>query len=303
MFMSLAERLMSETDPETGSPVEGDGREAIILEEAQIHNNYPEWLTGKSWHELNVSLRIDKRDRHLTMFAMPDVLTIGGLRVAAKPQTFQAIAHTLNAILPSKRLSDFCWSAANQRLAPIGINESSPTATSSMVAHHNAIEKQLASLPERDEDELLAGHKVDVVVGPGLDGGYVARYGMHSLTGKPSQMYPGPYRSEDVRADQGARFFSRACLLDGRPVDLATVFTHPDLHTLVSDQGPFAPFFPNAGVNAKNIGQMLRVGKQPLDIASERKSRSWGTLEWLGAISASIGITTWAYHRFRGKPV
>lgn len=226
-------------------------RESAIL--AAVGEGWmPAWLLTAKWRPVKVT----RKGHTLVYFVSPDYFAIGTdddyIRMPMRPATFQTIADAFYAIMPTKHMVDATWASATCKLAPHPFSPDAAMVTvPRFVESNTAIQGELAAVGCGPETSLVAGDKKDVVIGPNLDGTRVAIYGWHQVTGKPIQSYPGPHTVDHVDYSHGARLVSRHALLDDVLVDLATVFTDPDLYPMVSDQGMFEPYFPNAGSGGK----------------------------------------------------
>lgn len=244
------------------------GREKAIL--AAFAKGYvPTWFSTNPWRPVHVEATVKGKIRSLVFYTSPDYFAIGDdsdyLRMPARPATYQAIADVMKAILPSKRMVNAIWGAADCRLTPAPFPPGAAMITTPrFVESNDAINAQLKKLGKSPFDCLVAGDKKDVCIGPALDGNHVAIYGWHQSNGKPIQSYPGPHTVDHVDYSQGGRLTIRKSILDGNIVDLFDIFTDKDLNVLVSDQGPFEPRFPNTGSSYKPAESIT-------DIASESK--------------------------------
>lgn len=196
------------------------------------------------------------------------------------PSTAQDVATAFNAILPSEKIVDLIWQNAAVQL-PIGpppgfkIPGKDMEEVPSWAAHNAIVQRQVPASQSSWSNVLMAGGKKDLVVGPGLDGAKVAIYSSPfggqgrplrevSTETVPNPWQPGtffhpplhqPYSTiHDSRYSDyshGLRLISKYANLDGKEVELDTLFTDPVLSSLVSDQGPFYPSFPNKGAASR----------------------------------------------------
>jgi len=226
-------------------------RESAIL--AAVGEGWmPAWLLTQKWQPVKVA----HKGRTLVYFVSPDYFSIGTdddyVRMPMRPATFQTIADAFYAIMPTKHMVDAIWATAGCKIAPHPFPPGAAMVTVPRFVESNAaITKQLDDAGCSPTTQLIAGDKKDVVIGPNLDGTKVAIYGWHQENGKPIQSYPGPHTVDHVDYSHGARLVSRHALLDGELIDLVTIFQDPNLYPMVSDQGMFDPYFPNAGSGSK----------------------------------------------------
>ena len=99
------------------------------------------------------------------------------------PATAQRIADKLGCLLPTRKMVDAIYGAAEVKLAPLPIPPSPSMTTVPVFALHNEMVRtqRLESLAAHPLGALVAGHQKDVVICPQLAGapGKVAIYGWH----------------------------------------------------------------------------------------------------------------------------
>jgi hypothetical protein len=190
--------------------------------------------------------RVGERERAAIVWCSADYFGIGTdadwLRMPTTPQLAQRLADRLDATLPTRRLVDAIRAAATVVLAPQPFHPREHAIASMPVfaASHAAIEAQRGDAPR---DELTAGHKKDVVLSARLheQPDRVAIYGWHRLDGTPIQPLWLGHTTVHVDYSHGIRFVARAMLLDGIATTVDAVLADPELHVLLSDEGPIAP--------------------------------------------------------------
>lgn len=229
-------------------------REKIILD-AVDDGEVPSWMW--SWRPVRVSATVDGKPYVLEYRVTPDYLSLGDdedyFRAPMLPATAQQIADDHDAILPSTRMVNEIYANASARLQPTSIYPNTGS-ISEYAKHEIAVQRQMATLGVKG-GTFLAGHKKDIVNGPGLNGSRVAIYGWHDESGQltggkanqPIQPYSTVHDSQYTDYAHGVRLVKRKAILNGTPVDLSEIFTDPKLSVLVSTQGPFEPRFPNVG--------------------------------------------------------
>jgi hypothetical protein len=148
----------------------------------------------------------------VTLLVSRDTLRVGddqdSVRVCASHRLAQQIADQLDAVLPSARLSDVIWAAADLKVEPATQSwyggkggDGTMATTRRMLDYHQIVERQVAARPYR----LLAGHHKDWINSPKLGSpGAVTmskevatvpagcNYGWHSVKAgnEPSQTIP-----------------------------------------------------------------------------------------------------------------
>ena len=229
-------------------------REKIILD-AIDDGEVPSWMW--SWRPVRVSATVDGKPYVLEYRVTPDYVSLGDdedyFRAPMTPATAQQIADDHDAILPSTRMVNEIYANASARLQPSSIFPNTGS-VSEYAKHEIAVQRQMATLGVKG-GTFLAGHKKDIVNGPGLNGSRVAIYGWHDESGQltngkanqPIQPYSTVHDSQYTDYAHGVRLVKKKALLNGTPVDLSEIFNDPKLSVLVSTQGPFEPRFPNVG--------------------------------------------------------
>jgi hypothetical protein len=134
---------------------------------------------------------------------------------------------------------DHIYAQAPVKLAPAPISPAQTDITDpqTFLRHQQMIEEQRA---KSRQVGLIAGIKKDVVISPRLAErpDRVAIYGWHRLTGRRIQpLYLG-HVDWYVDYSHGIRLVKQQMLVDGEPMRVADVLADPDLHPLLSDEGP-----------------------------------------------------------------
>jgi hypothetical protein len=180
-----------------------------------------------------------------TFFVTPDYLAVGTdddfFRTPMTPATAQRIADNIDCILPTRKMVDAIYSAAEVKLAPLPIPPSAAMTTVPVFALHNEMVRtqRLESLAAHPPGALVAGHQKDVVICPQLAGapGKVAIYGWHRTNGAAIQpLYLG-HTAAWVDYSQCIRLVQQRMILNGATTTVAQVLADPKLCDLLSDQG------------------------------------------------------------------
>jgi hypothetical protein len=220
-------------------------REAAAMQEF-LSGNVPE--AWRQFCEVR-SQQIVKGVRHELQFLVsPDYVAIGStndhLRIPLSPAAAQQLANRTDCILPSRRMVDLIYAAANCRLTPQPIPPTPEmTQVPTFLEHHRLIENQLVKLALSERDHgLLAGHKKDVVNSNKLKDrkNSVAIYGWHRSTESVIQPLYAGHIDTWVDYSHGVRLVSNKGALDGKPCRLSEILNDPNLSTLLSDEGTLA---------------------------------------------------------------
>lgn len=212
-------------------------RDSFALKEI-LAGNVPDFL--KKFVPVSVSI-IDSasgKTIEATYYVAPDYLSIGNnddwARINITPNTAQRIADSFSCFLPTRKMVDDIYKAAELKLEPVplyALRDSTPV----MWHHHLIIEGQ-----RRGRKGLIAGIQKDVVISgkvsrdPKPD--RVAIYGWHKLDGKAIQpLYTG-HIYWWVDYSQGIRLIWRNIKVNGKWMDYIDVLKDPVLQKLLCDE-------------------------------------------------------------------
>jgi hypothetical protein len=215
-----------------------EAREEVILKEI-TSGNVPGFLRTLKGVEVSA---IDEGgvQHRATYFATSDYLAVGNnddfFRVPMSPLTAQKIASAADASLITAKLSDDLWQAADLKLSPKPLTKDRDAAVT-FYQHHQLIEEQRQGKPL---GQLIAGIKKDVVLTNRLreKPNRVAIYGWHYLDGRPIQPVYIGHVDWYVDYSHGIRLIAQRMIVDGRETTAAAVLADPQLHVLVSSEGP-----------------------------------------------------------------
>jgi hypothetical protein len=209
-----------------------------------LAGNVPDFL--RKLVPIHVSTVSDGHTNEATFWATPDYLAVGSeadyILMPLSPNTAQRIADALNCSLPTRKMVNEIYAAAEVKLAPEPIPPSSAMTTVRVFSQHNAIVRaqRQEQLPAHPLGTLAAGHKKDVVLSAKLPSapGKVAIYGWHKTNGAPIQpLYLG-HTAAWVDYSQCIRLVQQNLLVNGRTQTVAQVLADPALASLLSDEGP-----------------------------------------------------------------
>lgn len=220
-------------------------RDAAIASEF-LAGNVPDFL--RKFSAVNVTNAAIGKTNIATFFVAPDYLAIGSdenyFLAPVEPGTAQQIADKLNCVLPTRKMVDAIYAAAEVKLAPSPIPPSAAMTTVRVFAQHNEIilAQRLALTNSHPLGALVAGHKKDVVISARLAGvtNHVAIYGWHQTNGIAIQpLYLG-HVAWWVDYSQCFRLVSQTMLVNGEKKSVAAVLADTKLCGLISDEGAVA---------------------------------------------------------------
>ncbi|HEY4414815.1 MAG TPA: hypothetical protein VGO57_03900 [Verrucomicrobiae bacterium] len=183
-----------------------------------------------------------------TFFVTPDYLAVGSdtnyFLIPVSPNTAQFITDKLGCVLPTRKMADEIYAAAEIKLPPSPIP---PTAAMTTVPIFVQINETIraqrnAFLPVHPLGVLVAGHKKDVVISARLATvtNKVAIYGWHQTNGIAIQPLFLGHTTAWVDYSHGIRLISQKMLVNGQPKTIAEVLADPTLCGLISDEGVLA---------------------------------------------------------------
>lgn len=233
------------TDAQTGSKFQEQiaelprkEREAAVLREI-LGGNIPEFL--RRLKPIRVELTDDSGTKRAGIyFVMSDYLAIGTdedfFRIPITPQMAIAISDAASCSLITNKISDDIFAASELKLAPKPLTKDRDS-VATFWQHHRIIEEQLLGKPR---GSLVAGIKKDVVLSNRLreKPHKVAIYGWHYPDGRPIQSLYVGHVDWYVDYSHGVRLMSDRMLVDGQPHRVTDILNHPQLHRLLSDEGP-----------------------------------------------------------------
>ena len=220
-----------------------EDRERKIEAEIRAGNVPGHW---KKFVPISLKGDIESKEESLIIFVSPDYLSLGSdedfLRIPLSPHVAQNVADHLECLLPTRRMVDQIYAAAEVVLKPQPMAPTDEMIRVSYFTRHNReIQNQLKErYPKNDRGQLLAGHKKDVVLTLRLveSSRRVAIYGWHEAKDRPIQpLYVG-HSETWVDYSHGIRLVARKGFLNGRPCDLRDVLADEKLCQLLSDEGP-----------------------------------------------------------------
>jgi hypothetical protein len=212
-------------------------REDAIAEEI-LRGNVPTF-----WRDfVTVSAELksdDGQTHHVTYRVSPDYLMVGSdedyVRVPLTPHTAQIIADMLGCVLPTRKMVDDIYRAAEVKLLPRPLTQERES-LATFARHNRLIQEHWG---KSKPGQLVAGIKKDVVVTNELlkRPGHVAIYGWHKLDSQPIQPLTTVHVDWYVDYSHGIRLVDQWCEVDGKAMRVKDVLRDKNLCALLSDEG------------------------------------------------------------------
>lgn len=195
---------------------------------------------------LTDSLQDAEGIRHkVTLCVLPDFLAIGTdtdfLRIPMLPRTAQKLAELYEAILPTRKISDFIHCHSRIKLIPHPMTPDSTMTTIPVFARHDSIIESARQPNCQPLHTLISGHKKDIVITNRIakEPGRLFIYGWHYQDGKPIQPLSAAHGIGYVDYSHGVRLIRDEVLVDGELHSLKDLLQDPILYRLFSDEdGP-----------------------------------------------------------------
>jgi hypothetical protein len=170
---------------------------------------------------------------------MPDYLAVGSdrdfVRMPMVPYTGQSFVDAFGFVLPTRKMVDDIWAAAETHLdpRPLTVERESPF---TFLQHHGIIEDQLKGKPR---GTFVAGIKKDIVITNSLleKPNRVAIYGWHYLDGKAIQPVYTGHVDWYVDYSHGIRPVERWMIADGKRMSFEQIMADSVLRPLLTDEG------------------------------------------------------------------
>lgn len=203
--------------------------------------NVPTWMGA--FRPVVVTRVVGGEQHSITFRVLPDYVSVGTdddpFLIPLTPQSAQKVADMMGASLPTRRMVDAIWAAADVKLEPRPIPPSPEMTTVPVFEQHN----DTVQAQKRDHQvvagAIVAGHKKDVVLTERLvqSPDRVAIYGWHYTSGTPIQpLYIG-HTNDWVDYSHGIRLVHRDVDIDGETWDLLDVLSDSVLAPLLSVEG------------------------------------------------------------------
>ncbi len=209
-----------------------------------ISGNVPSFL--RKLCPVTVMAVAEGKTNRATFYATPDYLAVGSdddyFLLNLSPNMGQRLADALHCSLPTPKMVDEIYAAAEVKLAPSPVSPSPAMTTVPVFADHNAtVHAQRAEqLKAHPLGALVAGHQKDVVISAKLASapGKVAIYGWHRTNGVAIQPLYLKHSATWVDYSQCLRLVQQGMIVNGATGTVAGVLADPALAGLLSDEGP-----------------------------------------------------------------
>jgi hypothetical protein len=231
-------------------------REQAIFDQITC-GNVPDFL--RRLCPVSVTNISENKTNSTTLQVTADYLAIGSdedyYLAHMSPNTAQRIADALGCTLPTPKIVDSIYHAADVKLIPAPLTPGPAMTTVPVFSNHNEIvfSQRRALLKERPLGALTAGHQKDVVLAAGLTSapGKVAIYGWHQTNGIPIQPLYLKHAAAWVDYSQCIRLVQTNLLVNGQPKTFGEVIADPEVSPLLSNEGTMSnPRYPTNALKA-----------------------------------------------------
>lgn len=211
-------------------------RDSLAVD-AILSGNVPDFY--RHFVEIHTSIFDSAQQRQIkaSYFVAPDYLSVGSdqdwVRIPLTPMAAQEIADSFQCFLPTKKMVDDIYRAAEVKIQPVPLLAFRDS-TVTFWHHHLIIEGQ-----RKGRKGLIAGIKKDIVLSGKVlrdqRPDRVAIYGWHKMDGNPIQpLYTGHVNSY-VDYSHGIRLVYQKLKVEGRWMDYRDVMNHTQWRTLLCD--------------------------------------------------------------------
>ena len=216
-------------------------RERAIFSEI-IQGNLPDFL--RELVPIHFTSTLGDSIYRITIFVTPDYLSIGKdedhFLIPMTPMLAQRIMDRIDGVLPTAKMVDAIWKAAQLKLEPQPIPPSDAMVDMTVFGQHNRMVQQSrnATLEALPLPTLVAGHKKDVILSNRIAAqpDKVVIYGWHELDGKNIQPVYSGHINWYVDYSHGIRPVLSRCLVNGLEMRIADILRDPILFQLLSDE-------------------------------------------------------------------
>jgi hypothetical protein len=221
--------------------LDGPARDAEVRSEL-LAGNLPKHLR----HLAPVTLK-GQRDNGapvaVIFCVMPDYLAVGSdsdsLLVPMGLPTALEVATDFGSVLPTPRLVDAIYEAADLKLMPEPLPASDEMRSTEYLVRHDALIAKQRGLLDAPENALTAGHKKDLVLSDRLlkIPGRVAIYGWHWAADHPIQPLSTVHGAQYADYSHGVRLVSSIVYVNGIARQFFDALRDPSLTELLGGDG------------------------------------------------------------------
>jgi hypothetical protein len=220
-------------------------REIKIIDEL-LSGNVPSFC--RHLQSVTVRQSIDSRPYEFTYYTVCDYMAVGSdqdyFYLPMTPSAAQYLADRLNCSLPTAKMVDHIYAAAEMKLRPQPIPPSDQMTTVPVFRQHtDSIRQQIRKIGyDRSAEAIIAGHKKDIILSNKIysaDRPYdrVVIYGWHKSEGRPIQpVYNGHY-ADYADYSHGVRLILKQADLNGDTCKIADILGDARLSALISGEG------------------------------------------------------------------
>lgn len=275
-----------------------------------LAGNMPGFILGKRY-ECTTDAVIDGLYYQCRYFTLPQYLSVGDDSDWVQfPLTILDLqkfcdAHMLTGAdgsqspafyIPPKKLVKNTWGATDCKIEPQPLGATADMTWPVRIGIEQA-KINAAMVAKGCPLNAFSRAKKAYITAPGMDGSVLHFTGWYRPNGWAWQ--DGGFSPVDSTGSHEATYadYSHGCdlvyhdvIVNGRQYDFAEVCAHPKLWVLVSDQGPFVPRFPNAGLSAKSPPAAPPASAPPANYQGDVfKTASNGALTLVKASTLSAG--------------
>jgi len=220
----------------------GANRDAAVVQEL-LAGNMPSHLRRLTPVAINGTMP-DGQDVQVVICVTPDYLAVGSdadnVRVPMGLPAAALVADQFGFLLPTTRMVDAIYAAAEIQLAPSPMDPNSQMVTTQYLLRHNATVDAMRARVTRSSAALTAGQKKDLVLSLRLMNhrGKVAIYGWHRTNGRPIQPLSTVHVEQYADYSHGIRLVSQTAFVNGQRQPLSQILSSPQMAALVSSEGP-----------------------------------------------------------------
>ena len=218
-------------------------RETVIVE-AFLQGNLPEALRRAVYIETEQTDKAGKLHR-VGFWALPDYLSLGSnedyFRIPMSPLAAQQIADAFGAALPTPKMVDLIYEAAECKLDPFPYKPRGSRSEGVDIFHdHSRVISAQQFASGVAFGVLTAGTKKDVVLSSRLAdtarANHVTIYGWHRLDGKAIQPVTNVHINNYLDYSHGVRLVSNSVCVDGQVFLLEDLLKDPLYFCLLSGE-------------------------------------------------------------------